>query len=311
VTPGSRLVLGAALVLALLCAPVATGTPRTLVTNSVRYEDQRGEDPQGPDITTVRVSNNDAGAISIRIDIPTHPTLTEDMRLRVWFADGDPATGLSEGGDDAFILVDAYLLGLGKAALYTCRGSVCSPVWRDRPVAASLGFSYASGARFTFDAADLNIVTALGSSTRLDFSVAALSDVVYDPATGFDISRAHFEFAPGPTDRWTYFVRLGPSRLVVKHFAVGPSSAKAGQAFVAMLSATRNDTGAAVTTGEVECTAKVAGRTLRPRFRGFAAKSAVCRYALPSTAHGATIRGSIALTFAGKTVKRTFLRRIR
>lgn len=305
------MIFGAALLLAVLGAPVAGGTPWVLATNSATYEDERGEDPLGPDITTVRVSNDDAGTITIRVDVPTHPSLTEDMRLRVWFSDADPATGLSDGGADAFILVDAYLLGLGRAAPYICRGSVCSPNWPDRPDFTSLRFSYASGARFTLAAADLGIETTLGNSTRLDFSVAVYSDVAYDPATGFDLSHAHFEFAPAQGELWTHFVRIGPSRLVVKRFAARPSPARAGRPFVATLRATRDDTGAAVTTGEVGCTATVAGRALRPQFRGFAARTAVCRYMLPSTARGGTIRGSIALTFAGKTVKRTFVRPIR
>jgi len=304
-------VLGMALVVAVGIASAASGSPARMAANSTEYADERAEDAGAPDITTVVVSNDDAGRLALQVNTPSHPTLTEDMRIRVWFSDGDAATGLTEGGADYFILADAYLLGLGRAALYTCRGSVCSPSWPDRPASTSLRFSYASGARFTLDAADLDVRTALGSSARLDFSVAVYSDVAYDPATGFDLSHAHFEFAPVQGEVWTYVVRIGPSRLVVKRFAAGPSPAKAGQPFVAMLSATRNDTGAAVTTGKVGCTAKVAGRTLRPRFRGFVARTAVCRYALPSTAQDATIRGSIALTFAGKTVKRTFVRPIR
>ena len=82
--------------------------------------------------------------------------------------------------------------------------------------------------------------------------------------TGFDLSQAHFEFAPAQGEVWTYVVRIGPSRLVVKRFAAGPSPAKAGQPFVAMLGATRNDTGAAVTTGEVGCTANGRGAHSSP-----------------------------------------------
>ena len=73
----------------------------------------------------------------------------------MWLSDADPTTGLSEGGADYFILVDAYLLGLGRAALYQCDGMVCSPVLPGRPAATSLRFSYASGARFTLDATEL------------------------------------------------------------------------------------------------------------------------------------------------------------
>ena len=303
--------LGMGLLVAAAIASAASGSPVRTAVNSAEYADERGEDVGAPDITTVVVSNDDTGRLTLGVNTPSHPVLTEDMRIRVWFSDGNAATGLTEGGADYFILADAYLLGLGRAALYTCRGSVCSPSWPDRPASTSLRFSYASGARFTLDAADLGVRTALGSSTRLDFSVAFFSDVAYDPATGFDLSHAHFEFAPAQGKIWTYFVRIGPSRLVVKSFSSEPETAKAGRPFVVRLQATRDDTGTAVTTGRVECKARIGGRPAQPRSRGFSRGHAVCRYAVPAAAGGKTFSGSISITFAGKTVSRAFMKRIR
>jgi hypothetical protein len=128
VITGLRFVLGSALVLVAGFAPPASSSPGAPTTNGTTFVDGRGEDPGSPDITTVLVSNDDTGRLTFRVETPNHPALTEDMRIRVWLSDTDPTTGLSEGGADSFILVDAYLLGLGRAALYQCDGMVCSPV---------------------------------------------------------------------------------------------------------------------------------------------------------------------------------------
>jgi hypothetical protein len=307
VITGLRVVLGSALVLTAGFAAAASGSPNRPTTNGATFVDGRGEDPGSPDITAVLVSNDDTGRLTFRVETPSHQALTEDMRIRVWLSDADPTTGLSEGGADYFILVDAYLLGLGKAALYLCDGMVCSP---SRPAATSLRFSYASGPRFTLDATELGIDTRLGSATRLDVSVSAYSDVAYDPALGFDLSHAHFDFAPEGNTYFTYLVRFGPSRLTVRGVALEPSAPRAGRPFVVRLAATRDDTGAAVTSGTVACTARIGSRAIRVRSHGFAGRYAVCRYALPVAARGARISGTIAVTFAGRTVTRPFARPI-
>ena len=184
--------LGTALLVAVGITAAASGSTARIATNSTEYADERGEDVGSPDITTVVVSNDDTGRLTFRVHTPSHPTLTEDMRIRVWFSDANAATGLTEGGADYFILVDAFLLGLGNAELYKCDGSVCTPAWPGRPAVTSLRFSYASGARFAVDAAELGIPATLGTAPRLDFAAWAYSGVEYDPTKGFDLSHAHF-----------------------------------------------------------------------------------------------------------------------
>jgi hypothetical protein len=307
-----RLVLGMALLVAVAIGSAASGSPARMAVNSAEFADERGEDVGSPDITTVVVSNDDSGRLTLAVNTPSHPVLTEDMRIRVWVSDANAATGLTEGGADYFILVDAFLLGLGNAQLYKCDGSVCSPAWPGRPVASSLRFSYASGARFAVDAAELGIPVTLGTASRLDFAAWAHSGVEYDPAKGFDLTHAHLDVAPAPPgEYWTYGMRFGPSRLVLKRFSSEPTSPTAGRPFVVRLQATRDDTGAAVTTGRVECKARIGGgRPAQPRSRGFARGHAVCRYAIPAAADGQTFSGSISVTFAGKTVSRAFVKRI-
>ncbi len=73
---------------------------------------------------------------------------------------------------------------------------------------------------------------------------------------------------------------------------------------------TRDDTGAAVTSGKVACKAAVGGVAVRLESRGFSRGAAACAWAVPRTASGKTLRGSIAVTFAGKTASRSFVRKV-
>ena len=62
----------AALVVALPTAagalPKGKSTPVTAAANSVTYNDSTGEDPAAPDITTIVVTNDDAGTITFQIN---------------------------------------------------------------------------------------------------------------------------------------------------------------------------------------------------------------------------------------------------
>lgn len=153
--PRLRLGLGASLLVIATTAGAAGASPHAVASNRALYGDERDEDPGAPDIRDVVVSNDDAGGITFRIDVPTHPALTQDMRIRVWFSDGAPGTGLTASGADGFILVDGFLLDLGTATLYRCQDNTCGPT------AVSQGspgftFSYASGARFTVPVEELD-----------------------------------------------------------------------------------------------------------------------------------------------------------
>ena len=121
------------------------------------FGDAVGEDFAAPDIRTVVASNDDGGLLTFRIDIPSHPELTEDLRIRVWLdTDADPETGLR--GADRYLLVDRWELGLGEVALFTCGGTSCSggkalPTRSGPP----LRFAYRDGATLTVEAADLGV----------------------------------------------------------------------------------------------------------------------------------------------------------
>ena len=63
-----RLVLGMALLVAVGIASAASGSPARTAANSTEYVDERGEDVGSPDITTVVVSNDDSGRLTLGVN---------------------------------------------------------------------------------------------------------------------------------------------------------------------------------------------------------------------------------------------------
>jgi hypothetical protein len=310
VVPGLRLGLGAALVVAAMTATAAGASQHGLAANSAEYADERSEAAGAPDIGSVVVSNDDAGRIDFRIAVPSHPSLTQDMRIRLWFSDGHPATGLTHNGADGFILVDGFLLDFGTAALYRCQDSVCIPTAYSQED-SELGFSYASGARFTSFAEELGVRTEL--STRLDFWVEVGAGYAYDPATQlFDLTNVRRDVAPSVEgESWTYAVRVGPGVPIARSLTTTPRFVRAGERVTVRLHVVGDDTGATIRSGTVSCAARVGSSRVRVPSGRFVGGRATCSFRVPSGATGKTLRGSISVALGGKTVRRTFTRRFR
>ena len=63
--------------LAVLAAVIAVAPAGAA--NTVTYPDSTGENPAAPDITTIVVSNDDAGMITFKINIPNRAHCTRDI----------------------------------------------------------------------------------------------------------------------------------------------------------------------------------------------------------------------------------------
>jgi hypothetical protein len=310
VIPGLRLALGAALVVAIAAAP-AGSAPRRSAENSATYADELNEDLGAPDIGRVVVSNDDAGRITFDIEISTHPLLTQDMRIRLWFSDGHPATGLATSGADGFVLVDGFLLEFGTATLYRCQDSVCIPTAYSQ-ADSELDFSYAGGATFASDIVELG-VRASGPGTKLYFWVEVGAGYAYDPATRqFDFTNVRRDVAPSRDGAsWTYTVGVGARALRAQALTIRPRVVRAGELVTARMHVVRVDTGATVRTGVVSCVARAGSARLQPLSRRFTSGRAACDFRVPSGARGKTLRGSISVAVGEATVTRTFGRAIR
>jgi hypothetical protein len=96
--------VGVLIVLAALLVgvPAALGGSARSATNSQNFADSVGENANAPDITSIAVSNDDAGMITFQVNISNRPQLTQDMFILILLdTDKNPATGSADfGGAD-------------------------------------------------------------------------------------------------------------------------------------------------------------------------------------------------------------------
>jgi hypothetical protein len=264
-------------------------------TNTATYTDGVGEDLSGPDIASVVVSAEGNRRLAFRIVVSNRPTLTEDMRMRIWIdADDNLGTGLAVQdrpelrGLDYFVLVDRWELGLGSARLFECKGSTCGGK-------GAVSFSYRNGGSFEIDAREMAIL----HRQRLRFRVEMSSGWAFDPSKGYDATNVHVDAAPDGGRYWKFDMRP----LLVTSFNATPITPDAGSRYALRMSAVRTATGQPAR-GKVACSFRVAGLSLHPRTSGFRASSAVCEFVIPHEAKGKKYRSSIALLVANERVVR-------
>lgn len=278
-------------------APLATAA------NSVTYQDSVGEDPAAPDITTIVVSNDDAGMITFRISVPNRAQYTRDIAVSMLLdSDANQATG------DTTVLGADYLIQLfaGEIIMFRYAGTPF-PNW---PVAASqssLSYSWANAiATIRVSAADLN------NARRLGFALDVLSGFIFD-----DQGKADCPDPDCPRDSapligfYTYDVKITPPTLVVKRLTATPRTPAAGRPFTLRLVAARSDTGAVVQNGRVTCVARVGTARLRATVQRVVGGAATCTWNIPKTAKGTTFRGSVGVAFEGLKAQQSYSSRVR
>lgn len=306
--PVARIAACGALLGAIVAAGtgLAAGTAAT-ATNTVVFRDVTGEEPVGPDITTVAVSS-DGTSLSFRLGIPTNPVVTEDIRVRIWLdADDVLETGLEiEGtktGFDHFLLLDPINVsrfGLPLVGLYWCATSnTCSG-------RATPEFAYESGPTITLDVSQLNPAVGVGRFERVRFYAVATAGIRFVPETGYDFTDARLDFAPDD-GQWTFDARA----LRVASFRATPGEPRAGRPLKLRLGVLRTDTGTALTGGGIACSLRIGGSRVRAHTSRFVDRKATCVFDVPSTARSKRFTATIAVTARGATVRRSVAGRIR
>lgn len=280
-------------------APLGTTAPAAATANAVTYTDSSGENAAAPDITTIVASNNDAGVISFRINIPNRAALTVDMLIAMEIdSDNNPATGSPDGTDYAIELLQ------GEVFLFKWDGENFTRRAGDPP-ATSLIFSYQGGATITISAAEL------GNTKNLRFNTIVIAGLTTDPVTGdLDFTNATADVAPAvDAGLYTYEVKIGRATLNVRNFSTAPARPLAGKSFALRLQAARSDTGALVQGGRVTCVGRIGSARLAGTGR-FVGRQAVCTFRIPAAAKGKTFRGTITIVFEGLKASRSYSRTI-
>lgn len=281
-------------------AVTATGT------NTVVFQDVTGEEPAGPDITTVAVSSNGIW-LSFRVAIPTNPVVTEDLRIRIWLdLDNSLETGLEiEGtktGYDHFLILDPLeltLYGIPPATLWWCEGSTC-----DRRAAPT--FSYDSGPWFTINTSLLDPALGLRRIERVRFYATVLAGIRFVPGAGYDFTDARLDVAPDD-GAWTFDTRA----LRIASFRATPANPRTGRPLTLALGVLRTDTGTALTGGTIACSLRVGGKRVPARASRFAERKATCVFDVPADARGKRFTAGIAVAARGETVRRSLRGRLR
>ncbi len=275
--------------------PQSAASPAAAASNTTTFTDSTGEDPQGPDITTIVVSNDDAGTITFRINVPNRPQFDVNTMLMVMLLDTDSnqATGdpQSFGADYAM-----QLLG-GKIILFKWDGTTFSLA----ATQSTLSYSWSGGATVKINASDL------GNTRKLDFDVVVVSR---DSSSTRRLARStrrieHADVAP-TVGLYPYQVKVGKPTLVVKKFTHKPASPKAGSSFSLLLTAARSDTKAVLQGGQVTCAARAGSTKLVATVHSVSGGAAVCTFKIPKNAKGKTFRGTDTIVFEGLKASRGF-----
>jgi hypothetical protein len=278
---------------------VVGAAPLAATANSTTFQDSTGENPAAPDITTIVASNNDAGLISFRINVPNRAALTPDMLVAMEIdTDNNAATGSADGTDYAIELLQ------GEIFLYKWDGENFTRRAGDPP-ATSLIFSYQGGAAITISSAEL------GNTKRLRFSAIVIAGLTTDPVTGdLDFTNATADVAPAVgAGLYPYEVKVGVTKLQVRSFSTNPARPLAGKPFLLRLQAARSDTGALVQGGTVNCVGRAGAARVVGTGR-FVGRQAVCTFRIPPGAKGKTFRATITVVFEGLKVTRSYSRTI-
>jgi hypothetical protein len=272
--------------------------------NTVTFPDSTGEDPQGPDVTSVVAANDDRGTLTFTISIPNRPTLTADMFILLAIdSDANPASGSADFlGADYIIELDGPLQGPAGVALFRWNGTDFTATGVAQ---TSLVFSYANGATIRINTAEL------GGTRRFSFGIIAVSGLVLSPTGEPDFANIHVDNAPDPGHGFfTYDVRVTPPALVVRSSGARPLRPSAGKLYTRFAVVGRSDN-TPVQAGTTTCRATVAGSALRATSSAFSAGRASCTFRIPKTAKGKTIRITITVRSQGLAVTRSFSARIR
>ncbi len=293
--------------LAILWPVVGSASPARTVASST-YTDASGDATNGgPDITTVTVSTDSSGKITFTATIGNRTTLTDDDAVQAYF---DTDKNTSTGGPGGYDYQVAWIAGhqeLDKwdGSQYATQSGV-----------ASFSASY-KGGQATFSVASADF----GGSTSFNFIVTTTGD------DGDSTS----DRTPDGTANWTFPSTGGTSPpppppppgsppppgappppppptngLAATKFTVGKPHA-GGRLTVSMVMRVN---GTAVKT-TVACIAKIGSKKLAVKSKGSVLSGrASCIWTVPKGTKSKTVKGTIAATYQGKTVKKSFSARV-
>jgi len=285
--------------------------PTRAAAGSSSFADPTGDAGVAPDIASVTVSNDDQGLITFRITVPNRSSLGPDDAVAVPLGTDDPdlATGLRSDGTNFILVLEAT-----GPSLLAWDGEEMVPV---DPAPGSVTGSFSNG---------VGVVTVLQEDLAPGFPDLSVPIELTFYALGIAFNGNDVlaqDDAPDGDGIWRY--RLAEAGRVVLTSFSAAQSVKPGATLVVLMGAAHADTGAAVASGKIGCTARLGATALKGKARfatvvltspatGRVVRSpnATCSFKVPKLkSKGKAVRGSMSLRESGVTLSRSFTTRVR
>jgi hypothetical protein len=283
----SRFVFAVALAAALVLAVAATAGARSTAAAPVTFTDATGDAGSAADLTSVAVSNDTAGNYTFEIGFAT--TYVKPSAFQIFIdADKNASTGSPTGAE--WVLGEWEDDAVWELAKWN--GSDWAQVVGPPTVHVHLS---ADTKTLVFQIGKDD----LGGLTSFDFYVMS------DRSDNDDV-----DDGPSGSGTWEYTYK-NPVSLVAA--GARASTAKAGGQWLLALLARRSDTGDYLAgEGTIVCTANAPGTKLKLVSRAFisggggAGTGAVCSFAVPKKLKHKKLTGTIAVSYEGSTVTKSF-----
>jgi hypothetical protein len=266
---------------------------------SESFTDPSGDSGDGPDVTTVQISDDSSGKISFTASVPNRSSLSDVDGVAAFFdTDSNTGTGSSGGFD--------YEVGWAgnEALLLKWDGTQFSPV-----TASSFSASFSNGqATFSIQSSDF------GGSTSFVFEMTTTGDggdsiADHAPDSGAWTYPAGGTASPPPPPPPPPPPGSPPPppsglTLTASKFTVG--APHSGRTVTVSMVVKVKQTDIAVKTA-VTCTAKLSGKTLKASKKGSVQSGrASCSWKLPKNTRGKRLTGSITATYLDAKIRKTF-----
>ncbi len=292
IRPVRTVLLALAAILVLVGVPSATAAA-AFADPAGDQLDKPDSDLIGPDITAVEVTNTRSGTITFRATIANYASLPAHSTISLLF-DLDKNNVTGDQGFEYAISYEIDPAGQSRLVFERFEESLFTLV--EIP-ATSLSATFSSGV-LTVSVPR----SELANTTTFDFGLFAVvfnaneSDVAGDVGPDAGIWTYDLDGLPAP--------RLSASKLVLS-----PMRPVAGRPFSVSAVVTRSDTGAVIKTGSVTCKVRLGKTSLRAAGT-FRDQSARCTMAIPRTAKGKTLSGSLTVRTVGAVVTKRFIFRV-
>jgi hypothetical protein len=254
------------------------------------FPDLENDQDAAPDMTDVRVIDAKDGWVRFAVSTPNYATLPEESILQI-LIDSDGRVGNRDADADAELQI-SYVGGEAVLEHWDRDANDWAPDEAPTRVRA----------RNSGNVATIEIHRSeLGNSPRMGFSLtSAAVDVDAQAVLGIDIAPAGL----GDFFRYTFANKPALSLVAMRPSAT-PAQPRAGKPFAVNLAVRRSDTRRGITSGTVSCKGSVAGKPLKGT--GSVARGAGhCSFAIPKSAAGMRLRGSITVRVDGKSVTAGF-----